>query len=48
MNEEKEIEKLQKEENEIWEGFKTLSFKQRGLISKLIEINIRLEELSNR
>ena len=48
MNEEKEIEKLQREENELWDKFRSLSYKQRGYISKLIEINIRLEELSNK
>ena len=46
--EEKTIEELQKEENEIWEHFnKVLNVFQRDKISRLIEVNLELEKLSN-
>ena len=48
MNEEKEIEKLQREEKELWDKFRSLSYKQKGYISRLIEVNIRLEEFCNK
>ena len=48
MDEEKEIEKLQKEEEKLWKELGTLSFKQKTNISRLIEINIKLQEFCNR
>ena len=47
MNENK-IEKLQKEENELWDILKSnLSQKNLDNVSRLIEVNLELEELSN-
>ena len=48
MNE-KEIKELQKEENELWDILKSnLSDKNISNVSRLIEINLELEEHCNK
>ena len=47
MNEEQEIENLQKEENEIWEQLIFLYPSDKRRVTRLIEVNIELEKLSN-